>query len=177
MDAPSHLSEFRTIRYAVRVLSSRSTDLSFFDVPSSGRRRTVQKLTVLLMLVMVLPAAVAEQALANCRLVANNPARLACYDKAIAVLNAADAPAVKPAADKRVEDRGPRRGRAPTISRIERGRGDFRTFYLNDGRVWRETLRGDVGFAAGQPIKVRKTWYGSYRLEAGDDTTMVSRVR
>lgn len=139
---------------------------------------------VALALLCVFPALAADpvDALARCRALTDDTARLACYDAAAATFTADEALAPeKPGAGTDpaptdAQEPGPagnEPGALPTriVSIAERPRGE-RVFELEDGSRWTEQTRERTRFREGDRVTVQRTALGGSLLvrEAGGAT-------
>ena len=135
-----------------------------------------------------------------CRKIENSPARLACYDRATAALQAA---ATERAPPMHARPLNPRKTfglpeavvaekevaagvRARPVTRLQANivglsrTGDGRMmFRLSNGQVWRELLpSSDLLARVGDPVVISRGWLGSYWLKlANGGDCKVDRLR
>jgi hypothetical protein len=133
-----------------------------------------------------------------CRAIQSSPARLACYDRATAALQAAAKPApprARPLNPRKtfglpeavVAEKEVAAGvRAQPVTRLRTSiaglsrTGDGRlVFRLSNGQVWRELLpSGELLARVGDPVVISRGWLGSYWLKlATGGACKVDRVR
>lgn len=133
------------------------------------------------------------QAVLDCKSIAEPAARLTCYDKAVAAMDAARSAKDLVVAD-RVTMREAKRGLfglslpkiklfgggdSEEISEIDskiaaltRGRDGYYVFTLEDGARWKQTEGRDTLPKVGQSIRIRKGAMGSYLANVNERTAI-----
>ena len=133
------------------------------------------------------------QAVLDCKAVADPAARLACYDKAVAAMDAARSSKDLVVAD-RATMRDAKRGLfglslpkiklfgggdseeviqiESTLQAVTRGRDGYYVFTLEDGARWKQTEGRDTFPKAGQPIRIRKGVMGGFLANVNERTAI-----